>query len=48
MKNKSKETSQYFKYIRVLLSGFMLAFLSYFILAYFRNSGFVPFRYLFF
>jgi len=43
-----KEKKENPKYIRIFLSGFILSALVYFILVYFRNNGFVPFRYLFF
>ena len=35
-------------YVRAFLRGFVLSFLVFLILAYCRNNGFVPFRYLFF
>jgi len=37
-----------FKYVRVFLTSFILSFISFLVLSYFRNDGFVPFRYLFF
>jgi len=36
------------KYVRIFIRGFILSFIVFLILAYFRNNGFVPFRYLFF
>lgn len=48
MSKKPEDMNEPPKYIRIFLSGFVLAFLVYFTLTYFRNNGFVPFRYLFF
>ena len=36
------------KYAKVFAVGFAFSFASYLIVAYFRNEGFEPFRYLFF
>jgi len=48
MSKKCEDNNEPPKYIRVFLNGFMLSIVLFFTLTYFRNNGFVPFRYLFF
>lgn len=48
MTNKEQDHTKRPRYIRIFLNAFFLSFVVFLILTYFRNNGFVPFRYLFF